>query len=64
MVVLVLEFPDIYYRRIMLAYPTHIHCADLLQLINTAVRAVVPFDPDASDLPVAGCLASSFRYHI
>ena len=28
-----------------------------VQLINTAIRAVVPFDPDASDLPVAWCPA-------
>ena len=28
-----------------------------VQLINTAIRSVVPFDPDASDLPVAWCPA-------
>lgn len=30
-----------------------IFCTVFCQLVNTAVRSVLPFDPDASDLPVA-----------
>ena len=29
------------------------HPSQQRQLVNTAVRSVLPFDPDASDLPVA-----------
>lgn len=31
------------------------------QLVNTAVRSVLPFDPDASDLPVAWGLGFGFH---
>lgn len=42
--------------RVCFSLLIHMPC----QLVNTAVRSVLPFDPDASDLPVAWGLGFGF----
>lgn len=45
--------------RVCFSLLIHMPC----QLVNTAVRSVLPFDPDASDLPVAWGLGFGFVWN-